>query len=99
MAVDIIMLTNAASPEKIMLAGKAYRVSNEEAQRLLDPPAHVIREAGPDGKVIEHKITVGPFAKRAPGGTKLERLPPQPDPLDVPEEVPLFEDEEDLEAE
>jgi hypothetical protein len=70
---NITMLTTSASPERILLAGKSYRVSDAFAAELLAEPA----PPGPG-----EYPRPGPFATLARPGAKVEKLPSQPDPED-----------------
>jgi hypothetical protein len=77
------MLTNAASPAFVLEAGKVYNLPKALAQQFLRKTKHPV---GRHPVTREEEFTEhGPFAVTVPAGTKATRLPPQPDPEDVPE--------------
>jgi hypothetical protein len=69
----------------ILQEGLCYNLPREPARRLMQPHPTV--------------QGVGPYAAPAPAGSKVEKIPPQPDPEDVKENVYLDEADDLLDVE
>lgn len=81
---NVRMHTTAASPDAVLHAGEVYSLPAHIAEPLLKGRS----EAGE------------PYASKVDGPVKARRLPPQPDPQDVPpEEAPAEFEEFDGEDE
>jgi hypothetical protein len=63
------MVTTAAGPDYVLIAGKTYHLPSAVAKRFLEPEQPV------EGRYE-------PFAKRARPGAAVTPIPPQPDPED-----------------
>jgi hypothetical protein len=92
MVKTVLMKATSATSERVLLAGKVYRLNGDDAKSLVEGEQVTGADGKPQLDVKGKPVMSGGYAEYYSGPRKPERIPAQPDPEDIP--VPVDEDDE-----